>query len=190
MIKKLSIALLVLCSLCFVGCNVKDTVKDDCFEITHDFNNFSEYKTFYENFCEYNQERFIMPQDTESLEIVYGFDGVAHIKDLNTDESIIDYSTAYMQFSIKDSTEQSGNDNIDEFLFVFQSYNIAKGYDYVCNNLAQIRYEVDAPFDSKFVSIYVGNIKVADTVYNVLIDNEDEFELLMDKIIAAYKGGL
>lgn len=187
MIKKLSIALLVLCSFCFVGCNVPD---GDSFLVTHDFDNYGDYKTFYDNFCEYNQERYIMPQNTESIEFVYHFTGVADIEYCNTDYNYLDYWHVFMSFEIKEITEQSEIANSEYFLIKFSARNIADEYDYVCNNISQIRCDVKTDNISEAIGIYVGDIEVASTDFGLRIDNEYEFDLLKNKIISAYKGGL
>lgn len=189
-IKKLSAILLILLSLCFVGCDVP---KGDSFLVTHNFDNYGDYKSFYNNFCEYNQERYIMPQDTESIEFIYNFTGVADIEYLNTDYNYLDFRDASTSFEIKDIKKESETENHEYFLIGFSACNIADEYDYVCSHLYEIGFRINKPDMYKHnqsISIVIGDIEIAHTGIGASDFIEDKnFITVMDKIISAYKGG-
>lgn len=188
MIKKLSIALLVLCLFCLVGCNVPD---GDSFLVTHDFDNYGDYTTFYDNFCEYNQERYIMPQDTESIEFIYHFTGVASAEYCNTDYNYLDYWHVFMSLKVISIENQFETEKPKNCLIEFSVRNIADEYDYVCNHLTEISYRVNNPKDkwNQSISIIIGEIEVASTGFGSNNFEDNELNTLMDNIISAYKGG-
>lgn len=180
MIKKLSIALLVLCSFCFVGCETKDF--DDIMTRKYEFDNYEEYETFYDNFCKYNQARYIMPKNNDSIEFTYFFSATTWKSNADKDEFTLNYL---------DSGAAVGVKGLSGYTLFIDAYDVYYKYDDVIDNISEISYVVDDnPYrENKEIKFFIGYTEIASAkeVTNEFIDS-DGFTELMDKIISAYKG--
>lgn len=190
MIKKIGIALLFLVFCCFVGCN--DYSDGDGLVVRqYYFDNYEQYGEFYEIFCDYNPERYVIPENNDSIEFTYFFNGVADYNELETKGYYVDYHTTYISFEVKNLTDQFKTENFGNNKLEFQAVDIENKYDEVYNNFSQIRYKVNTNQVGKPISIFIGDIEVARTVYGADIFVEDEnFTTVMNKIIFAFKGDL
>ena len=131
-----------------------------------------------------------MPENNDSIEFTYFFNGVADIEYVNTDGYYIDYRFVYMSFKVINLTDQFRNEKLANFELEIKAYDIADEYDYVCSKLSEISYKVKNDNYSKAISIFIGDIEVAGTGYGADVFVEDEnFNEVMNKIISAFKGG-
>lgn len=183
--KKLSIALLVLCSLCLVGCTNETVHGDDLFSRIYEFDNYEDYKVFYDNFCKYNEQaKFIVPKSTEQIEFNYVFHVTAFKKDEDKDEFTLKYFNACVCAEVK---------NLSGYNLIIEAYNVYYDDDSEINNIAEIRYIVkyDKYRDLNDIDFYIGYSEIA-RIYEVTneIVNSDGFTILMNNILEAYKGGV
>lgn len=186
MIKKLSIVLLVLFSCCCsVGCNEPNRSR----VVRHyNFESYEEYEEFYDIFCDYNQERYVVPRSSASIEITYFFNSVADYDELRTKGYHVNYFHAYMYFEVNNLADQFENEELASYRLKFEAYNVADEYDEVCNNLSEVSFKVKTEQYSQTISIFIGDIEVARSYIDTSISIEDaNFTGVMDKIISAYK---
>lgn len=180
-IKKLSAILLILLSFCFVGCNVP--AGPDIFTRTYEFDNYEEYKTFYDNFCLYNTARFIVPKSTEAIEFNYYFHAIAMEEDRDKDELTLSYLMASTWVEVK---------NLSGYTLHIEAYDVYDYYDNLFNDIAEIKYmvEYDKYNDFNYIYFCIDYARIA-RVCEVTNDfvNAEDFSALMDKILVAYKGG-
>lgn len=193
MIKKLSIALLVLCSLCLVGCNDVDGGPNSHIVRHYNSDNIAEYKIFYDTFCEYNEERYLMPESNGSIKFTYFFDCMGISREIKEKGDRVDYISVGVYFEIEKITDYLEAEIFDGEKLGFQACNIADKYDYVFSHLSEIGYRINNPDneDNQSISIIIGDIEIACKSIGVTTFTDDEnFNTVMDKIISAYKGGL
>lgn len=210
MIKKLSIALLVLCSFCLVGCNVQnadtDSENNENYNDDYDggpggrvvrnynYDNFEEYNIFYNVFCKNNQERYLIPENNDLIEINYFFNCIGVYSEIEEKGDSVDYDFVFASFQIEKLTDYLETEIFGGQKLEFQACDIADKYDYVCNYLSEISYRVNKPDmyeHNQSISIVIGDIELARTgigISNFIKDKN--FNTVMDIIISAYKGGI